>query len=259
MTTLLIAMPTQGQVCTETMVTLIDLTQNISARGIRFSIKTFEGSDIVMSRNFLMSWFLAQETYSHILFLDADMSFASDVVFRLLDFAEPFTAAPYPQRKLNLDRFRQAVGQPAPGLPGDKVDTKDLLASALTYNVQKAQHQGEAWHEKRRSGFRTVPGVGTGLMLLAREVPETMVETGVARKLPGHNGLPLYAGARFHDFFSHLTNSAGDVMFGEDQSFCHRWVDGCGGDIWIDESAVVSHHGRFTFRGDFAKSDFPQS
>ncbi|MEC7763683.1 MAG: hypothetical protein VX874_17395 [Pseudomonadota bacterium] len=251
MTTLLIAMPTQGEVCTETMLTVIDLTQKLTGRKIPFSIKTFAGSDIVMSRNFLMSWFLANDPYSHILLLDADMSFASDVVLRLLDFDAPFTAAPYPQRYAKLERFRAEIEADD---PDQRTQTRDIFASVLDYNVQKRLHPDEPWEAKRRDGFRTVAGVGTGLMLIAREVPTQMAERGIARRLARHDGQRRYAGARFHDFFSHLTDRDGTAMYGEDQSFCHRWINGCGGDVWIDETAVVTHHGRFPFRGDFGQA-----
>lgn len=237
------------------MKTLIDLTQHLQSRGIGFSIKTFEGSDIVVSRNFLMSWFLAKETFSHVLLLDSDMSFESALVFRLLDFGQPFTCAPYPQRSLNLGRFRSAVEEAMIQDADRPADTLDLLSSVLRYNVQKSLHGTVPWQARRRAGFRTVPAAGTGLMLLTREVPERMAGSGVARRLELHDKLPLYKGARFHDFFSHKINDDGTFMYGEDQSFCLRWVEDCGGEIWLDETAVVTHHGGFMFRGEYSKSD----
>ena len=51
-------------------------------------------------------------------------------------------------------------------------------------------------------------------------------------------------------FFSHKLDEAGEFYYGEDQSFCHRWVVGCGGDIWVDSRAKIGHVGAFTFWGD---------
>jgi hypothetical protein len=78
-----------------------------------------------------------------------------------------------------------------------------------------------------------------------------MVVRGVAHPLPFQGAQLIYADApRFHDFFSHKLNPAGDFYYGEDQSFCHRWVVGCGGDLWVDTCAKIGHVGAFTFWGD---------
>ncbi|MEO9516872.1 MAG: hypothetical protein ABJH45_18865 [Paracoccaceae bacterium] len=259
MPTIMIAMPTSGYVRTETMVALIGLTQGLRERGIAFAIKTFEGSDIVMSRNALMSQFFTDITFSHTLLIDGDMSFEPTVVFRLLEFGAAFTCAAYPQRKLSLEKLRRLIENDATDSDRDRdrerTPTQDLLAKALSYNVQKRLNHVEPWQSKYHDGFRTVPGAGTGLMLIARTVPETMVAKGVAPARPRHDGLPLYAGAKFHDFFSHVTDPKGSLIYGEDQSFCRRWVEGCSGDIWCDETAVIVHHGHFPFRGNFSLHD----
>lgn len=251
MRTIMIAMPTSGFVRTETLVALIGLTQHFRQNGIAFGIKTFEGSDIVMSRNALMSQFFTDTTYSHTLLIDGDMSFDPSVVLRLVAFGAPFTCAAYPQRHLSLEKFRQLVENDAAEAEHERTPTQDLLAKALTYNVQRRLNHADPWHAKHKDGFRTVPGAGTGLMLIDRSVPETMVARGVAPARPVHDKLPLYAGAKFHDFFSHLTDAKGSLIYGEDQSFCRRWIEGCGGDIWCDETAVIVHHGHFPFRGEF--------
>ncbi|MEO9897362.1 MAG: hypothetical protein ABJD13_16105 [Paracoccaceae bacterium] len=255
MPTIMIAMPTSGYVRTETMVALIGLTQRLRESGIAFAIKTFEGSDIVMSRNALMSQFFTDTTFSHTLLIDGDMSFEPSVVFRLIEFGAAFTCAAYPQRNLSLEKLRKLIENEASDHSSERTSTQDLLAKALTYNVQKRLNHADPWHAKFRNGFRTVPGAGTGMMLIERTVPETMVAQGVARPRPRHDNLPLYAGAKFHDFFSHVTDPQGVLMYGEDQSFCRRWVEGCGGDIWCDETAAIVHHGHYPFRGDFSLHD----
>ncbi|MEP6064996.1 MAG: hypothetical protein ABJ246_04105, partial [Paracoccaceae bacterium] len=181
MPTIMIAMPTSGYVRTETMVALIGLTQRLRESGIAFAIKTFEGSDIVMSRNALMSQFFTDTTFSHTLLIDGDMSFEPSVVFRLIEFGAAFTCAAYPQRNLSLEKLRKLIENEASDHTSERTSTQDLLAKALTYNVQKRLNHADPWHAKFRNGFRTVPGAGTGMMLIERTVPETMVAQGVAR------------------------------------------------------------------------------
>ncbi|MCG6902488.1 MAG: hypothetical protein LJE68_07380 [Rhodobacter sp.] len=198
-----------------------------------------------------MSLFHTDKTFFHILLLDADMSFRPEVVLRLIAFRAAFTCAAYPQRNLSLEQIRRLAENDAAAPKPDRQSTEALLAKALAYNVQATLNLGEPWQSEHRDGFRTVSGAGTGLMLIERTVPETMVASGAAPARKRHNALPLYSGAEFHDFFSHLTDRDGDLMYGEDQSFCRRWVAQCGGRIWCDKTAIVTHHGHFPYRGQY--------
>jgi hypothetical protein len=100
MTTLLILMPTGGHIDTPCVHSLMGLTQALSKRGIGFALRTYEWSDLVISRNYLLSVFLGLTKFSHALLLDSDMSFEPDLFFKLLDFDEDFTVAAYPQRRM---------------------------------------------------------------------------------------------------------------------------------------------------------------
>ena len=89
---LLIAMPTQGEISTPTVKSLIGLTQALARRGVPFGFETYDFSDIVFSRNQLMSIFHTRDRFTHMLFLDSDMAFQPEAIFRLLEFGEDFVA-----------------------------------------------------------------------------------------------------------------------------------------------------------------------
>lgn len=248
---LLIQMPTQGTVSVQTMKALIGLTQALRDRGIAFAIKTYEWSDLVISRNYLMSWFLGQGKFTHSLLLDSDVSFAPDLFFRMADFGADFTVAPYPQRSLRPDALRAALAreQATPG--ATPVPLQKLIARTLRYNIQAEANPKSAFTPKQRDGFRTVAGAGTGVMLVSRRVPERLVAAGAARHFPRFKTLPGFQGVDIHDFFSHLPDPEGNYLYAEDQSFCRRWVVECGEDIWAIDDAQVVHHGSFDYPGDY--------
>lgn len=257
---LLIAMPTPGTVSTPTVKSLVSLTQWLRSRGIGFSFKTYEFSDIVFSRNQLMSLFLTRTQFTHLLFLDSDMAFAPSVIERMIDFDHDFIAAAYPQKHPVWNRIRKLIEAEA-GLPEEqKTPTADLLARAWIYNHQLAGFGGTPWVPRRKNGFITVPAAGTGLMLLSRAVPERMVKTGAATAKPRMTHVPLHKGLDYHDFFSHLSAPDGGLIYGEDQSFCLRWVETCGGEIWLDTQAAIHHFGNKSFGGQYTRrirDDFP--
>lgn len=256
MTTLLILMPTGGHIDTPCVHALMGLTQALNKRGIGFALRTYEWSDLVISRNYLMSVFLGLKRFTHALLLDSDMSFEPDLFFKLLDFDAEFTVAPYPQRRMPWGAFRAAIEREAAKPEGARASTAALLAETLRYNIPDIFDRGQAWPVERRDGFRKVPGAGTGFMLIKRSVPEKMAEMGVAVAVPGFNG-PAYPDADFHDFFSHLRGRDGAVMHGEDTSFCRRWITGCAGEIWCCEDARITHHGNLAYLGDYSLARKP--
>ena len=257
MTTLLILMPTGGQIDTPAVHSLLGLTQALQRKGIAFALKTYEWSDLVISRNYLMSYFLAQKKFSHALLLDSDMSYQPQLVFDLLAFDADFTCAAYPQRQMRWQAFRAAIEREAHKPEGERVSTDKLLAETLRYNISEVFDAGKPWPHEVRDGFRKVPGAGTGFMLIRRAVPERMVETKAALPVPGFNG-PGYPDADFHDFFSHLRGRGGATMHGEDTSVRRRWIEGCGGGSWCPATARITHHGNLGYVGDYSLAKKPK-
>ena len=260
MTVLYIAMPTLGEIATPTAKCLIGLTQALARRGVPFAFETYEFSDIVFSRNQLMSKFLTQKRFTHMLCLDSDMVVAPEAVFRLIEFDVDFAATAYPQKHPKWNRLRSLIEAEAVKPAADRADMSTLLSRAWTWNHQLGGFGGQPWRPERRDGFITIAATGTGLMLLGRAVPERMVETGAARPLPRHAQLPLHKGLEYHDFFSHRVSADGGLMYGEDQSFCQRWTVDCGGKIWMDTESVVNHFGNKAHIGRYADQvdlDFP--
>ena len=241
--TLYIALPTMGEIATPTVKMLIGLTQALARKGIPFAFDTYEFSDIVFSRNQLMSKFFTDKRYSHMLCLDSDMVVEPGAIFRLIDFDVDFAATAYPQKHPRWGRLRALIEAEAEKPKEERAEMAELISRSWIWNHQKAAFGGGKWVPKRKGGFITVPATGTGLMLLSRAVPERMVETGAATPKPRMRDVPLHKDLDYHDFFSHLTAPDGGFMYGEDQSFCMRWVEGCGGEIWLDTESTVTHFG----------------
>ncbi len=253
MTKLVILIPTGGRVHTQFMSCMIGLTQALSKKGIAFSVKTYEFSDLVMSRNYLVSYFLSQEQFTHALLLDSDLEFRPQQVFRLLDFGEDFVAAAYPDRRITGPVLRDAMENAKDEDLESQRSVGKLLARYMRYITTTNLGSEQKFKRIKRDGFHTVASVGTGFMLITRNVVERIVEEGQAHPLPRTGRLNIYQDApRFADFFSHHMTTAKDAFYGEDQSFCRRWILGCGGQIWVDRQSSVSHIGEFSYHGDFA-------
>lgn len=256
---LVILIPNPGLVATPFFTSMIGLTQALQRRGVAFALKTYEFSDIAMSRNYLMSYLLSNRVFSHALCLDCDLEFLPQQFFRLLELDVDCAIAPYPRRQMSVRKLSAEIGKNLRRPEQERLTDLQVMARSLGHVVQhKTSDPG--WASKRQGDFVTVPGAGMGFTLIRRTVPERMVAAGVVDYFPAQGKLEIHADApEFYNFFNHIVSPDKRYIMGEDQSFFHRWVFGCGGDIWADSKAALRHHGNFGFQGDFAADVFHQT
>ena len=204
-------------------------------RQIGITIETLAGESLISrGRNLLVAKFLAHPAATHLLFVDADIGFAPEHVFRLLDFDVDVAAASYPLKTMEWDEA--AVARARAG---------ELVSTAPLRYVGRAL-EGEA--AGRRGGFVRAEYVGTGFLLIRRAVfarlregfPELWYEAP-------HGGDRSVAGP-YHAAFDCMIDPETRQYLAEDYGFCRRWR-GIGGEIWLDVESVLSHTGAFEFVG----------
>lgn len=242
----------------------MDLVSAFQARGVGWQYRQLALSDIALSRNIFASLVLAETDYTHLLFIDSDMGFLPDTILGLLAFDQPIAACACPKRHLSWDRLRQlAEAEVDAGRTGEaRRSTSELLDIALDYNVDLKRFDGSDWQAERRGQFLSVPAVGTGIMLIRRDVLETMASMHVAIPRPGHTGLPLLGEHPLIDFFSPIETPDRALIESEDISFCKRWVEDCGGEVWADIVSRIMHYGMRGHSGRYlprALRDFPET
>lgn len=261
MTHILIAQPTTGTVVSGTVGYLMGLVNAFQQQGIRWDYKHLALSDIALSRNIFASLVAAGNDYTHLLFIDSDMGFLPETILDMLAFDHPVVAAACPKRFLAWDRLRTLADAEAERPRDQRRATPDLIDIALDYNVDLTRFDGSPWTAERRGNFLKVPAVGTGIMLIHRDVFDIMLAHDVAVTRPGHDGLPLLGNAPYCDFFSPLLTPDATLMESEDISFCKRWVEDCKGEVWVDIASRIMHFGMRGHSGRYlprALADFPE-
>lgn len=93
---ILIGTPCRGSVCTETVRSLIHLIQDAPCA---LSWGPHETTYIDQARQHLATHFLAHRVYTHLLFVDSDMVFYSEVLTDFLELDVPIVAANYRRRR----------------------------------------------------------------------------------------------------------------------------------------------------------------
>lgn len=100
---LMIAVPVYGDVKLEFMKSLIALVERMKDTGVRYEVRTKEGTLIHMAREQLAAEAI-NEGYTHILWLDCDMQFEGDVFERLAETGKRFVSGIYCTRRLPVRR-----------------------------------------------------------------------------------------------------------------------------------------------------------
>lgn len=191
-------------------------------------------SMITRGRNTLVSRFLDIPAASHLLFIDADIGFEPDQVFRMLAFDAEVVAGMYPLKMIDWDSglARAHAGEP--------VETAPLRYVGAPCRDAEAQ---------ARDGFVTAEYAGTGFMLIRREVFLKMAEAYPhLRYAACHNAARPSLSPNQYAFFDGMIEPDNGDYLSEDYTFCRRWRD-LGGRIWLDTLGTLTHVGPYEFVG----------
>jgi hypothetical protein len=225
---------------------LLKLQRACTRRNVSLGFLLQPGDSLITrARQTVVAHFLRDFDATHLLFIDADIGFEPEQVFRLLEFGRDFTAAAYPIKKINWDLVPGAVA--AARAP--------LESAALHYAVEGDPGEPLA----TRNGFVKVRYVGTGFMLVRRSALEAMIECyPELRYSREHKGADPLADCPWRcALFNCLIDPATRTYLSEDYSFCQRWTD-MGGEIWVDYKSRLEHMGTMIYRGDIAaQADLP--
>ncbi len=219
---------------------LLALNNGLWESGMRGVVRIESGESLITrARNEAVARFLLDASLTHLFWIDADIGFSVDQVFRLLLADRDVVAGVYP-----IKRFDWPVELPA-GL------TRETFTQRyLRYPVNA--HDGVSTNVDS-DGFLEVSEAPTGFMCIRRTVIESMVE-----RLPELKYVPDGPhNTQMHDlcyrFFDVMVEPSTGRYLSEDYAFCRRWRD-IGGRVYVDTQSKLSHQGMYTWHGDFGAS-----
>jgi hypothetical protein len=195
---------------------------------------------ITRARANLVTLFLDDPAATHLLFVDADIGFTPQQVFRLIETGADVVAGCYPIKQINWDKVRRVV---ATGHP-------NLGAASLDY-VLELDNPDQV---KVVNGFTRVRYAGTGFLMIRRHVLEKMCahpDYAPLQFLREHSLDALAGSPNRFALFECMIDPATGTYLSEDFAFCKRWTD-IGGEIWADLESRLDHVGPSVFRGDIA-------
>lgn len=229
-----------GLVSQDYTMSLLNLSAAAASNGFDVAVVML-GNDalITRGRSAIVARFLDNPATTHLLFVDADITFSVEQVTRLLAFDKDFVAGLYPAKIIDWNQLAQRFGR-----GGEALDEAGLAyVGALC----------EGAEAKRDSGFATGVYAGTGFQLIKRAVFERMIQAYPETKYKALHAFPRPSQPSDHLYalFDCMIDPESGVYLSEDYAFCRRWR-AIGGEIWLDLNSKLNHTGSYTYRGNAA-------
>jgi len=226
-----------GQITVPYFTSALRLRDYCGKNGIRLTFAMPWGDALVTrARQSIAAYFLEDPTATHLMFIDADISYDLEQLLRLLKFNRDICSGIYPLKRYDWEKIKKAA----------EAGEGRMESAGLNYVIDlKESHQ-------TIDGFARVEKAGTGFLMIQRRVFEAM-----AQKYPElkYQASGPQGDKTQYAFFNCLIDEKGTYL-SEDYSFCKRWTD-MGGEIWADFKSRLNHTGPETFKGDVAQNFKP--
>ena len=245
---ILLATPCYGNMMTRnyfhSVLKLKDTCKNV---GIDIDISTIGNESLITrARNYFVSLILANKSYTHLLFVDSDITFDPLSVIRMVQSEKMIVGGAYPKKHIDWGRVKDLVNTES-NMDNVEPQLYDYAINIVTDTSTQTIPIVD--------GFLKVSYAATGFMLIRREVLEKMVET--FPELKYNNDVTGYFNGsnneQFYAFFDCIIDDKSKRYLSEDYAFCQRWLQ-LGGEIWVDLLCDLSHLGSYNFRGSYLKT-----
>ena len=215
------------------------------AKKIQVSFTLLKSSLVTQGRNLCVAEMLNHEdNYTHLLFIDSDIDFNSETIFKMLDFDKDIIGVPYPMKTLSWDKIwrRNNLKQTTIN-SGD-----DLSKIGFTFPVKVNNPESIVVDQ----GLIELTHAPTGCMLIKRNVLEKMIKEYPHLEIFQPtiiNGVEVKK-ENMYNLFDTLHDPKTKRYFGEDFGFCQRWVD-IGGKVYAYIDDYITHVGEYSYCGRF--------
>ena len=218
------ALPMYGGVCYESLMTsMIKFAIYAQRMGMPFSLDTMVNESLIQrARNHLAAKFLENGVATHLMFIDSDIGFEPEHIFKLLLHDKDIVGGLYPKKSL----------------PPDYV--VNVSPDAVDENGQV----------KGVDSLIPVSRLGTGFMLIKREVFEKHIAAYPNTKFTNNIGLDPKFNPFCYTFFDCvISQDENREYLSEDWYFCAK-SRVLGIEIFADPTIRLNHSGTFVFPGD---------
>ena len=239
---LLVATPVHSEVSMHYAESLLTLQGTGHSLDLVIDFLLLKSSLVTQGRNLCVSNFLNKKEYTHMLFIDSDISFDPSSVVKLLRCDKDVISIPYPMKTINWNKVHGRIQDQK------DININDLSKSGFTYPIKVEDQQ----NINVSKGLMEVTHAPTGFMLIKKEAILKMVEKYPHLKIKQ----PTIMNGEAKDtdnlwnFFDTWFDQETNKYYGEDFAFCQKWRD-IGGKCYCYVDDFITHVGEYSYEGKF--------
>lgn len=222
-----VATPTlDGRLHAGCVATVMQLQKLCIEEGISFTWKVLAGNSILpLARNELAKQFLETKA-THLFMIDSDIQVDPRHILYLLGHDRMLSALPCSKREVLWERLGEFIS----AYPNTSLEMYPALIAEGNFSTEEEVFNVDEF------GFAKVLKVGTGAMMVKREVFEKMIAAKPENYFNTSNG-------KLYQFFSYSQDDETKTQYGEDYTFCNTWRN-LGGEVDLLVAAKTKHHGQ---------------
>lgn len=206
-----------GQLTEATFSSFIRFSLLARQHNLNWSLDTMVNESLITrGRNNLAAKMMTNTIATHLMFIDSDIRFDPDAIFKLIDADKDLIGGLYPVKGYPIRYVVNGLTEPVIEGP-----------------LEEVRH------------------IGTGFMLIKRTVFEQMIAKFPEKKFRDSIGVGKKYEPYMYALFETALDANGDYM-SEDWYFCDKWRE-MGGKIYAHKEILLTHTGFHEFRGDLEK------
>jgi hypothetical protein len=236
-----VATPVHSECSIHYTQSLLLFQQECLKRNILVSFALLKSSLVTQGRNLCVSNFMeSQDVYTHFLFIDSDIDFQADTIFKMIEADKEVIAAPYPLKAIDWDKIYRRMTT-------KNIDPELIYQMGYTWPI-KLENQTQISIDK---GVMEVSHAPTGCMLIKKQVFEKMIKNYPNLKIEqptvvnGKETTKPY----YYNFFDTYHEPDTKRYYGEDFGFCKRWSE-IGGKCYLYVADDITHVGEYRYTGN---------
>lgn len=211
-----------GQLYECVLISMMQFTEAAVHLGMSYRLDTLTNESLITrGRCNMVAKMMSDPTTTHLLFIDSDIGFSYEHIFRLLLHDKDVVGGLYPKKSIPID---------------------------YVVNIDPSI-VNEAGQIQTINGLIPVTRLGTGFMMIKRSVFEKMFAAYPETKYVGNVGLSPSLNDYMYSIFDTSIDPNTKELRSEDWHFCDLWR-ALGGEIWADPAIKLDHTGHFRYLGD---------
>jgi hypothetical protein len=237
---LFVATPVHSDVSIHYMQSMLKFQAECLSKSIYITIDMMKSSLVTQGRNTLVSHFLSDDC-THLLFIDSDILFYPNSIFKMIDKDVEVCSIPYPMKLINWD----------------KVFEKNYDISSMT-KLQK-HTSGNKFPVKIKDNEDNVSFTNemielnyapTGCLLLKREVFDKLIKAYPNKIIHQESMVDgkMTIKPNLYNFFDTHYDEKHKRYYGEDFAFSKLWRD-IGGKCYALITEYITHVGEYQYTG----------